>query len=135
MLDLLDEPTNGDVPLLGQIDQTGVVSSLAETDEKRLSVSVPASHPVAARLTRNLGSFREGEVLIGNRLPSAHMSQGFDRICLVGVKEGLILLARLLPCSVKGARFALVPLQSGEDTRYVQKIDWCAPIVMAVRFF
>ncbi|MEQ9517829.1 MAG: helix-turn-helix transcriptional regulator [Parvibaculum sp.] len=135
MTDLLDGPSTDSIPLLGHINQSGKMLPLPKSSESSLPVRIPARDPVAVRLERNLGPFLEGEVLIGGRLEPDQLSQAFNRVCLLEIETGATLLTRLLPYPGKNLRYALVPLVSGGLPQHINHIAWCAPIVMAVRYF
>lgn len=135
LTDLLDAPSTSAIPVLGTIGEAGTLLPSPESSGNTVSISVPAPHPIAVRLDRNTGPYLEGEILIGNKLDAAPFVQAHHRICLICTHADEIVLAHLVPDSRKPPGYTLVPLQTACEARHVRHVSWCAPIVMAVRFF
>lgn len=135
MADLIDEPSAERIEMIGKIDPHGVILSQSKDSQNGFVIRVPASSPIAAQLSQDHGRFRAGELLIGNRLEGSDLAQGLERDCFLGLKDGSVLLRRLLPGPKNGKNFCVAPLHPGAITRYVDHLSWCAPIVMAVRYF
>jgi hypothetical protein len=53
--------------------------------------------------------------------------------CLVSIVEGPILLRRVIRGRNSG--WTLVPLDSGMEVQYDQKVEWIARIIMSIRYF
>jgi len=135
LTDLIDEPSPERIEMLGQISADGKVTAPSKVDNVGFLLRVPANRPVAAQVVVDVGIYRVGELLIADRLAEDDVNQAFDRDCLVGLRGGKIYLHRLIQGPKNGARFGLVSLDPGFETKFVSQVSWCAPIVMAVRYF
>ena len=133
--DLIDEPSPERIEMLGDIDIGGHIHHQSAVPRSGLVLRVPANQPIAAKLSQDHGRFRAGELLIGDRFDASQLDQGLERDCFVGLKDGGIVLRRLLPGPRSGKRFCMAPLHGQSPTKYVDRLSWCAPIVMAVRYF
>jgi transcriptional regulator with XRE-family HTH domain len=133
--DLIDEPSPERIELLGKIDPNGIISSEPNATQSGFKLRFPAAQPIAARLTHDIGQFRAGELLIADKFHEKQVHQGFERDCFVGAQDGTILLSRLLRGPRGGKRYCIAPLHSKGSVKYVDQISWCAPIIMAVRYF
>lgn len=135
MSNLIDEPSPERIEMLGQVEPDGRISRKITQNVDGFVVRVPAKVAVAVRLTQDHGPFRSGELLIGERFEKEQSDQGLGRDCLVGLKDGTILLRRLIRGPKNAKRYCLVPLQPGPKEKYTDHLSWCAPIVMAIRYF
>jgi transcriptional regulator with XRE-family HTH domain len=135
LTDLIDEPSPERIEMLGQVSADGQVAAPSKADNSGFLLRVPANRPVAAQVTADVGTYRVGELLIADRLAEDDVNQAFDRDCLVGLRGSKIYLRRLIQGPKNGARFGLVSLDPGFETKFVSQVSWCAPIVMAVRYF
>ncbi len=135
MSDLIDEPSPERIEMLGRVEADGTVSSKSVENTDGFVLRVPAVRPVAVRLTQDHGPFRSGELLVGARFENEKLEQGFGRDCLVGLKDGTVLLRRLVRGPKNSKRYCLVPLQPGSKERYIDRLLWCAPIIMSIRYF
>lgn len=135
LTDLIDEPSPERIEMLGHLSADGSVELPSKNEKSGFLLRVPASLPIAVHVVADVGPYRAGELLIADRLADDAANQAFDRDCLVGLRGGKIFLRRLIKGPKNGARFGLVPLAKGEETKFVSQVSWCAPIVMAVRYF
>jgi len=135
MADLIDEPSPERIEMLGDIDTGGHINLQSAEIPGGIVMRVPAKKPIAAKLSRDYGQFRAGELLIGDRFDASQLDQGLERDCFVGLKDGSIVLRRLLPGPRNGKRFCVAPLHGRSPAKYVDRLSWCAPIIMAVRYF
>ncbi len=86
---------------------------------------------VAIEIAEAQGPYAAGERLIGERLSGAGALNGAGRDCIVALKDGSLLLARLAGAP---PRATLVPLANGAPIAYDSSIDWVAPIVIRMQF-
>lgn len=128
--DLLESPSRPDIPLLGLLGPQGALVRAGEADHVVLDVR--AEDPVAVRLSRSCGPYREGEILIANRLVEDDMENGLGRDCLCCLADGRVLLRRLIRGNAQ--THTLVPLDPDSDVRYNQQLKWAARIVMRVAY-
>jgi len=135
LTDLIDEPSPERIEMLGDLSAAGQVAPPGKTENSGFLLRVPADRPVAVEVVADVGTYRIGELLIADRLTDDDVDQAFDRDCLVAMRGGKIYLRRLIQGPKNGARFGLVALGMGTETKFVSQISWCAPIVMAVRYF
>ncbi|MCE7997341.1 MAG: helix-turn-helix domain-containing protein [Rhodobiaceae bacterium] len=135
LTELIDEPSPERIEMLGDLADGGAVTASKSSLQSGFLINVPATVPVAVRVKQDIGRYSAGTLLIANRLTGEEIDQAFDRDCLVGMRGGKIFLRRLIQSPKNGARFGLVPLEAGIETKYVNQLTWCAPIVMSVMYF
>ncbi len=135
LTDLIDEPSPERIEMLGQLRADGQIATAAKSDNRGILLRVPADRPVAVQITADVGTYRSGELLVADRLAEEDTNQAFDRDCLIGMRGGKIFLRKLIQGPKNGARFGLVSLDPGIETKFVAQVSWCAPVVMAVRYF
>lgn len=135
MSDLIDEPSPERIEMLGRIGADGTVSDQKIHQSAGFKLHVPAARPVAARLQQALGSYAAGDILIGDRMEDGNLSAALGRDCFVGLKGGKLFLRRLIRGPKSGPRFGLVPIGPQTDVRYVDRVQWCAPIIMSVHYY
>ncbi|PCJ69222.1 MAG: hypothetical protein COA62_11360 [Rhodobiaceae bacterium] len=135
MSNLIDEPSPERIEMLGRVEPDGKIFPVSLEETEGFVLRIPATHPVAVHLTQDHGPFRSGELLVGERFESEKLDQGFGRDCLIGLKDGSILLRRLVRGPKNAKRYCLVPLQPGAKEKYIDRLLWCAPIVMSIRYF
>ena len=133
--DLIDESAPERIEMMGHIDTKGTILSQRNDTQNGFVMRIPAMRPIAAHLSHDHGHFRSGELLIGDRFDDKLLDRGLDKDCFVGLKDGTVLLRRLLSGPRSGKKFCMAPLQPGSPVRYVDRLSWCAPIIMAVRYF
>ena len=121
--------------MLGELSVGGTVTAPKRTIETGFLLRVPATVPVAVQVKHDIGQYNAGALLIADRLTGDDFKQAFDQDCLVGLRGGKIFLRRLIQSPKNGAQFGLVPLEPGIETKYVNQLTWCAPIVMSVMYF
>jgi len=135
LADLIDAPSPERIEMLGDLSASGAVTASKRAIEAGFLLHVPAAVPVAVQIKQDIGRYTAGALLIADRLSGDDFKQAFDRDCLVGLRGGKIFLRRLIQSPKNGARFGLVPLEAGVETKYVSQLTWCAPIVMSVMYF
>ncbi len=135
LTDLIDEPSPERIEMLGELTSDGTVSRPKKGLDAGFLLRVPAAVPIAVQVRQDVGRYRAGTLLVADRLNGDDIKQAFDRDCLVGLRGGKIFLRRLVQSPKNGARFGLVPLEPGIETKYVSQLSWCAPIVMSVQYF
>ncbi len=135
LTDLIDEPSPERIEMLGDLNAEGAVTVPSKIKETGFLMRVPATVPVAVQVKQDIGRYSAGALLIADRLPGDDFRQAIDKDCLVGLRGGKIFLRRLVQSPKNGARFGLVPLDPGIETKYVGQLTWCAPIVMSVVYF
>lgn len=135
LTDLIDEPSPERIEMLGELGAGGTVTAPKRTIETGFLLRVPATVPVAVQVKHDIGQYTAGALLIADRLTGDDFKQAFDQDCLVGLRGGKIFLRRLIQSPKNGAQFGLVPLEPGIETKYVNQLTWCAPIVMSVMYF
>ena len=135
LTDLIDEPSPERIEMLGELGRDGRVIAPKRALDSGFLLHVPAAIPIAVQVKQDIERYRAGALLIGDRLVGDKIKNGFDRDCLVGIRGGKTFLRRLVQSPKNGARFGLVPLEPGVETKYVSQLSWCAPIVMTVQYF
>ncbi len=135
LADLIDQPSPDRIDMLGELSGDGAVTMPKRSLEAGFLLNVPAMTPVAVKVKQDIGRYRTGELLVADKLPGGAFKEAFDRDCLVGFRGGKTYLRRLIQSPKNGARFGLVPLEPGIETKYVAHLNWCAPIVMSVMYF
>jgi len=113
---------------------------------------IPADNAVAVKLDGDCGSYRAGEVLIGERLSGDDIRSASGRDCLVKTTSGIIVLRRVLASTSAAMavnqsgqnfsmsnRVTLVPLdQPGPgrsvDVAYDIEIQWAAKLIMRISY-
>jgi len=117
---------------LGHIRADGWAVPGTLPDIAGLLGEVPLADPVQVLIGADQGGFKAGEVLIADRLPSFQTGQLHNRLCLAGLEDGRVRLARLVPMPESDAPYLLVPLGDGEASR-AAALSWAARPVLAVR--
>ena len=133
--DLIDEPSPERIEMIGKINPDGTIFTQPGDLQSGFVMRVPATRPIAAKLAHDHGPFRSGELLIGDRFDGKQLDQGLENNCFIGLRDGSVLLRRLLPGPKSGKRFCIAPLHAGSTVKYADRLSWCAPIVMAIRYF
>lgn len=129
--DLLDEPTRARIPMLGALESDGLLVPNAAPYDQSLTLEALAERPVAVRVSVDIGAYRAGDLLIGNRLEGADIINALGHDCLVALLDGTVLLRRVVKGTGDG--YTLVPPESGDTVRYDETLDWAARLVMWVR--
>lgn len=124
--ELIERPGAQSARLLGRAGSAGRVAPGPEQD---LRLDVPPD-AVAIEVAVPQGPYQAGDRLIGERLSGASILSGVGRDCIVALKDGALLVAR-----VAGAppRLTLVPPASGAPILYDQEVEWLAPIAISLR--
>jgi transcriptional regulator with XRE-family HTH domain len=124
--DLIERPGSPRARLLGKAGRNGRVAT-GEPGEATLELPADA---VAIEIAVAQGPYAAGERLIGERLTGASMLNGTGRDCIVALKDGSLMLARVVGTP---PRPTLVPVAAGCPIRYDEEVEWLAPIVMRVQ--
>ena len=133
-VDLMEESSPKDIECIGEIGRDAVLENPLSgfSEQTFLSFDIPASHPVAVRVTQPVGSFLPGTVLVADRIARPHWQSAIGWDCLVAINGDNTLLRRL----VQGLddTFTLVPLSAGSPVIYNKNLDWVARIVMRIDY-
>jgi transcriptional regulator with XRE-family HTH domain len=124
--DLIERPGSPSARLLGKAGRNGRIA-LGEPEEATLDLPADA---VAIEIAAAQGPYVAGERLIGGRLTGASMLNGVGRDCILALKEGPLMLARVVGTP---PRPTLVPLTAGGPILYDSEVEWLAPVVMRVQ--
>lgn len=124
--ELIERPGTGSISLIGKAGRGGRIAPM-ELQEFRLDA---AGESIAVEVAEAQGPYAVGERLIGERLTGTGALNGAGRDCIVALKGGALILARLAGVP---PRATLVPLASGAPVVYDAEVDWVAPIVMRVQ--
>ena len=116
-------------PALSLIGRAGRGGHVAPIEPQALHLD-PPGEAVAVEIAEPQGPYQAGERVIGEKLKGQSALNGVGRDCIVGLKDGTILLARLAGAP---PRAMLVPLASGSALQFDAAIDWVAPITMRVQ--
>lgn len=125
--DLIEQRDRTAIQLLGKAGRNGRV--IGDSDEK-MTLDWPANDAVAIEIGTPQGKYAAGERLIGERLKGASMAGGSGRDCIVALKSGELMLARVVGT---GPRFTLVPTEPRSTILYDQEVDWLAPLVIRMQ--
>ena len=125
--DLLEQRHRPAIQLLGKAARNGRVAGVADD---RISIEIPTNDAVAIEIGAHQGAYAAGERLIGERLRGASMISGIGRDCIVALKDGGVMLARV---AGTGPRFTLVPAEPRSAILYEQEVDWIAPLVIRMQ--
>lgn len=131
--DLLGTRSSREIQLIGRIGDQGRINRMQQEQQASIHLEVPADNPVAARLDASVGYFEPGTVLIANRFRDEDLDNAHGVDCLVAVRDGPILLRRLIRGRNHG--WTLVPLDSGLEVQYDQTVEWAARIIMSIKYF
>jgi transcriptional regulator with XRE-family HTH domain len=131
--DLIGSRSSREIQLIGRIGDHGRVNHVKQEQASIIHLDVPADNPVAARLDATVGYFEAGTVVIANRFRQEDMDNAHGLDCLVSVKDGPILLRRLIRGRSQG--WTLVPHENGAEIQYDQMVDWAARIIMSIKYF
>jgi transcriptional regulator with XRE-family HTH domain len=124
--DLLERPGRPPVELLGRVGRAG---RIIFNGQDEISLDLSTTDPVAVELTLAQGPYLAGERLVGERLRGASTVSGVGRDCIVALKDGGHLLARVVGTP---PRFILVPPEPGSPILYDQEVEWLAPLVIRI---
>lgn len=130
-VDLLEDPEERYMPLLGQVTRHGRV--MPDHGDQSFELDLPAAAPVAAMVATATGPYRAGTIVIGDRQYGSNRANAIGKDCLVELEDGGFLLRRLI-AGFDAETFTLIPLSQGEDVIYDTRLGWAAPIVMTVRY-
>ena len=131
--DLIGSRSSREIQLIGRIGEQGRVNHVKQEQASIIHLDVPADKPIAARLDTTVGYFEAGTVLIANRFRNEDMDNAHGVDCLVSVKDGPVLLRRLIRGRNQG--WTLVPHESGSEIQYDQVVNWAARIIMSIKYF
>lgn len=125
--DLLEQRGRPAIQMLGKAGRSGRV---IDSGDEKTSIDLPANDAVAIEIGTSQGIFFAGERLIGERLRGTSMANGTGRDCIVALKAGGIILARVVGT---GPRFTLVPPEPRSTILYEQEVEWIAPLVIRMQ--
>lgn len=125
--DLLERRDRPAIQLLGKAGRNGRV--MAAGDDS-VSIEIPYNDAVAIEIAAHQGCYAAGERLIGERLRGASMTSGIGRDCIVALKAGGLVLARVAGTP---PRFTLVPPEPRATILYEQEVDWIAPLAIRMQ--
>jgi len=131
--DLIADERSRDIPLLGRIGRDGAMRARGGGQPgEAVAIDVPAEDPVAVHLEADVGDYRAGTFLIGNKLAGADMVNAHGHDCIVMLRNGIVLLRRLI---CRDGTISLVPIDPSGDVRFDVDIAWAARLVMQLRYF
>jgi len=84
-------------------------------------------------LTNAAGPYKAGAILIGNRQSGHNVANAAGRNAIVGLKDGSVVLRRLI-LHPWGGGMSLLSLESGGDVTHGSDIEWVAPVIMAINY-
>ena len=125
--DLLEQRGRPAIKMLGKAGRNGRV---IDSGDEKISIDLPANDAVAIEVATQQGEYSAGERLIGERLKGASMASGSGKDCIIALKAGGLILARVVGA---GPRFTLVPPAPGSTILYEQEIEWLAPLVIRMQ--
>ncbi|MFZ1990804.1 MAG: helix-turn-helix transcriptional regulator [Alphaproteobacteria bacterium] len=125
--ELIEQRGRPAIQMLGKAGRNGRVSGMVD---ERITVEVPTNDAVAIEIAAHQGFYAAGERVIGERLRGASMSNGVGHDCIVALKDGAVMLARV---TGTGPRFTLVPAEPRSTILYEQEVDWIAPLVIRMQ--
>lgn len=89
----------------------------------------PSKNAVAARIAQNQGIYAQGEVVIGEKLPSGSNQAAIGKDCLCALADQTVMLARI---AGDPDRPTLIPPEPGSPILYKAEIAWLAPITYRI---
>ena len=131
-IDLLEGGGAQEISFLGSADTAGQL--LASRPDEFYSLDIAARDPVALSLTSKLGPYNKGDTLIGSRHFGEDIAQAVDRDCIVSLTDGPIWICRTIAGDTANS-VTIVPLEQNVSAIPNARVNWAAPIIMAVRFF
>lgn len=130
--DLIAEEPESGIRLLGRMRRAGMAAAQrSQEDTEIITLSAPAEDPVAVRLEEDIGPYRRGSIVIGNRLRGPDIVNAHGHDCIVAAADGAVALRRVL---LRDGRATLVPLDESDDVRFDVDLAWAARLVMTVRY-
>ena len=129
--ELLALPQQGDIEISGLVAKDGLVSKKAFG---AASVRFSAKSPIALKIRTNLGEYRAGDTLVCEGGPTTGNKQAVGRDCLVELKGGKRLLAKVVAGSKKDT-FTLIPIGNAGTMLQDKKLKLAAPVVNLLRTF
>jgi transcriptional regulator with XRE-family HTH domain len=131
--DLIGRAGAREIPILGGIGQHGYLSLTPPERPELFHFDVPADDPVAARFDVPINGFRQGAVVIANRLreTDALTAHGLD--CIVALPSGKIMFRWVI--HGHGGTWTLIPHDRKSDVQTDQTVIWLARVIMAVVYY
>lgn len=130
--DLLDDGLIRGIPRLGASVRDGRVAPGPQSD--LFTLDIPADDPVAVEITNTIGPYIAGSFVVGKRYSEGNLINAVGRNSIVGLKDGALLLRRVIQLPTSG-EFSLLTFDSGGDFTHGAEIDWAAPIIMSVVYW
>ena len=130
--DLIADNRNRNIPLLGRIGLDGTMRAHAGNHgADMVALDIPADDPVAVHLEADVGDYRAGAFLIGNRLSGADIVNAHGHDCIVMLDNGLALLRRVI---CRNGSILLIPIEPSGDIRFDADIAWAARLILQLRY-
>lgn len=123
--ELLSLPEGGDLAVSGSVGMNGKVT-LKPTGT--FSLRLMASQPIAIEICENIGSHHKGDTLIFEQLNATQLDNAIGKECLVELKDGSSLIARVAPGQADH-QLTLLPIDAqGSMIRDAEAVS-AAPLV------
>ena len=125
--DLIEQRDRPAIRMLGKAGRNGRVSGVGDD---HITIELPTNDAVAIEISTPQGCYAAGERVIGERLRGQSMANGVGHDCIVALKDGGVVLARV---AGSGPRFTLVPAEPRGTILYEQEVEWIAPLVIRMQ--
>jgi transcriptional regulator with XRE-family HTH domain len=123
---------------LGHLNRDCIVTSApAGGRPPKIPIDVPGQAPLAVLLTDRIGPYEPATVLIADRQDDiAEYESANGRDCLVKTHDGSMLFRQIMAGSKGGlsGAIALLPYTNNRTVDRDVRINWIAPVLMAVRY-
>ena len=130
--DLIADEQSRNIPLLGSIGRDGTMSERASDQVgETMTLDVPADDPVAVHLEADVGDYRAGAFLVGNRLSGDDIVNAHGHDCIVMLSNNLVLLRRLI---CRNSAVLLIPIEPSGDVRFDADVVWAARLILHLRY-
>ena len=129
---LLGAPIRPESTVLGTLDAEGalVPQSSTQLPAKAASLSIDAKDPIAVQLSRSIGRYDAGDVLIGDRMRRPSKMPRYYCDAFVGLPSGWQVLRRLE--DRRGDLFTLAEMVPDGKIERDCEVLWVAPIALRV---
>lgn len=132
--DLIEDETRTHVVLAGHLDAHGRLIPTTSETSKLLPFLLGEPETVAAQLETDIGPYRRGEILVGERIMSHAFDAAHGRDCLVQQSDGDVYLRRFLKNPSKDKiPYTALDLRQGGGTSTLSHLLWVAPIRLVAR--
>lgn len=132
---LLGAPLKSEITVLGTIDSEGrlVPRSITQLPEKAKTLSVETNNAIAVQLSKAIGRYDAGDVLIGDRIRQPSKMPRYYCDAVVSLPSGESVLRRLE--GRRGDLFDLAEMTAGGAIERDCQVLWIAPITLRVTCF